>query len=567
MSLNYTTFGGEVPKLHPRNLTNGYAALALDVDVSRGTLRAWNKDLLIDGTLKNQRNIMVEDCAVIASDRCIDVARATLPCKRYFRTGVAGYPEVAALPNGPWHRLGFPTLYKALSVDPWQRPEIDLTIPIGGGLIWTPGLPGFPGVPVPTRFPRRLPRTPEKVISRRYLYTIIDQFDQESQGSVPSDPWVMDWDEPVELTGFVIPAGVVVKAIKVYSTAPNLQSDDSPQASEDAFYEVAVLPPDTTVWRHYPTAAGFGDLYQNHNWYEPPTDLHSIQHWGTNQLAGLSGGRMLFSQPAAYHAWPTDYTIAFHSPALALVCSDRFGYALTCGHPEVIDLQHDCAGGKCHQTQRIEEQFPVISPRSAVGHDGSALYASTDGLVMLTGAKARLITSNLFTREQWLAIHPNTMVGAVHDGFYFGATDNYAFRMRIPDDAYEANPRNLLTQLSIRATAFYRSTTDRLYFADPDGVWEWNAGKGRKPFRWRGPLETTDRRRPMAAGEVLSDGNAVVRVWRQGRMVFERGVVGDTAIRLPTWVSGGDVQIEVQGTGEVSRLKLAGSKGQLAALT
>ena len=549
MPINYNVFGGEVPKIPARNLTNGYAAVAIDVDLSRGTLRPWAKDALIDGSKRSQRNIMVEDCVVQSSDRCIDVARVTLPCKRYFRTGVAGYPEQAALPGGPWHRLGIPTLHQA----PKAWPIVWEPIPSPHGLI--------PGVVDPAET-----QTTDKVIERRYLYTVVDIFDQESQGSVPSEPFLADWDEPTRVSGFAVPAGVPAKEIRLYSTAPGLQTDETPRASDESFFLVATLPPGTLSYAHHPASTNYGELYQNHIWYEPPTDLGSIQHWGTNQLAGLSGGKMYFSHPNAYHAWPLDYVLAFHSPALALVCTEQYGYALTCGMPEVVDLRHDCAGGKCHETRRIEEQFPIIGIRSAVGHDGSAIYASADGLVMLTGTRARLITANLFTRDQWLAIHPNTMVGVVYDGFYFGATDNYAFRMRIPDEAYESNQRNLLTQLSIRATSFYRSMTDRLYFSDADGVWEWAAGRGYKPFLWRGPIETVDGRRPLAAAEIASDGTVEFKLIHRDRVQFERPVVGHRSFRLPTWATGQDIQVELSGTGEVDRVKLASTMGVLATL-
>lgn len=550
MPINYTAFGGEVPKLSARNLTNGYASVALDVDLSRGTLRPWANDALINDALKGQYHIMVEDCEVLSSPNCISLARVVLPCKRYFRTGVAGFPEQAAAPAGPWYRLGIGTLFQA---------------PRAWPIAWEAANPL-----TPWRRPDSVPtseyQTTDKVIERRYLYTVVDIFDQESQGSMPSDPFTADWDEASRISGFVIPPGVPIKEIRVYSTAPGLQSDETPRASDEAFFHVATLPPGTLSYEHHPATTNFGELYQNHIWYEPPTDLHSIQHWGTNQLAGLSGGRMWFSHPLAYHAWPLDYALGFHSPALALVCSEQYGYALTCGMPEVVDLRHDCAGGKCHETKRIEEQFPIIGLRSAVGHDGSAIYASADGLVMLTGTRARLITANLFTREQWLAIHPNTMIGVVHDGFYFGATDNYAFRMRIPDEAYEANQRNLLTQLSIRPSAFYRSTSDRLYFADENGVWEWAAGPGFKPFVWRGPIETVDGRRPVAAAEVSSSGTVEFRLITRDRVQFERPVTGVRAFRLPTWANGRDIQVEVSGTGEVDRVKIASTMGVLATL-
>ena len=530
MPLDYAVFGGEVPKLHARNLENGYAELALDADVTRGTILPLAKDKLLNGTLVDRQFLMVEDCEVVSSDRCISVARVTIPCTHYFRTGAAGHPEQTRKLGGPWHRLGFPVLQRA--------PIVTIA---------------------------RQTRTVDKVIRRQFIYTLIDIYDQESQASAPSEVIVSDWDNVALVSGFVIPPDPPIKQIRVYSTAPNLQTDETPKADSNSFYRVAELPPTTLAFEHQPLSTGYGEVYLNHNFYPPPSNLEQVQYWGENQIAGLSAGQLMFSQPLAYHAWPIDYTLSFHSPALAWVATEKYGYVMTCGFPEVVDMRHDCEGGKCHQTEKITEQFPILGIKSAVAHDNSAIYASKDGLVMLTGNRARLLTANIFTAEQWLAIHPNTLVGVVHDGFYIGVTDNFAFRLRVPDEAYEANPRNLMTSLSIRPRAIYRSTDDRVFFADAAGIWEMGAGLGRKPYRWRGPIEEVDARRLLGGGEILIDGNATVRLLRDGRVIWERPTTGG-AFRLPTWIHGGQLQVEIEGTGEVSRFKLGASKSVLATL-
>lgn len=533
MPLDYTVFGGEVPKTHERNLSNGYAAVARDVDLARGTLRPFATDRVVDETNKSQRTLLVEDCAIQASGDCVSFARTTIPCLRYFRAGVAGHPEQSAGPGTPWHRLGFPVISR----------------------------------PPTVTYPNGTPLTTDKVIERRYLYAYRDIYGQLSQGSAPSAPVTADWDARAVISGFIVPpAEYPVVSIVLYTTVPGVQTDEVPKADSNSFFQIAEFPISTLAYEHSPLTTNIGELYMNQSFYEPPTDLSEIRHWGTNQLVGISDGKLMFSQPMAYHAWPIDYTIMPASPALTVVATENFGYILTCGMPEVVNLKHDCQGGKCHETAQITEQLPVLSIRSAVAHDDSALYASKDGLVMLTRNRVRVITANLFTQEQWLAIHPNTMVGVVHDGFYIGCTDNYAFRLRIPDEAYENNPLNLLVELSLRATAFYRSSDDRLYFSDRRGIWEWGAGVGYKPYYWRGRVENIDARRGMGASEIDVDGTVTVRYLKSGRVTWERIVVGNRCFRVPPYVRGGDLQVEVTGTGEVSRVKIAASKSVISGL-
>lgn len=61
-----------------------------------------------------------------------------------------------------------------------------------------------------------------------------------------------------------------------------------------------------------------------------------------------------------------------------------------------------------------------VSAESVASLPGGVIYASPDGLMLMTSSEQTLITEQTMTREQWAALGPETLMGTVHDGRYVG---------------------------------------------------------------------------------------------------------------------------------------------------
>jgi hypothetical protein len=317
------------------------------------------------------------------------------------------------------------------------------------------------------------------------------------------------------------------------------------------------------VYTHPPASTSYGDawLAMDHGG-PPPDDIKDIQYWGGSQLAGLAGGTIHFTYPREFHKWSPEYVLKPFAKPLRFIAANEYGYVLTCEHPEVIDLSNDCKGGLCHTIKRLDNPHPLIGIRSAAVHQSSVVYASDDGLVMLSGTHSAIITDEMFSRDQWLALHPTTMIGVVHDGHYYGFTDNETIKLRLPDKVYAANSHTGLTRLSVRAKAAYEGNDGILYYAaaDGSGVYSLETSAGYKKYTYK-----TIRLRNLGHNhyshiQVDAAVGAPVDV-----VITNVCKTGETATsltkckrsRLPRWLKLDEIQVEISGKTEVYEVSLS----------
>lgn len=310
--------------------------------------------------------------------------------------------------------------------------------------------------------------------------------------------------------------------------------------------------------------------------YEPPHDCMTDLHYcGNGQLGGLVKSELWLSEPLKPHAFPEAYRYGrFKGKPIRFLATEQIGYVLTDECPAVIQLQEPPNPQGQRAVAIIDEPLPIISYQSACVYNGSCFYASQDGLVMVSGNQARVITTELYSQDQWLALAPWTMIGVVHDGYYFGFSDTHSIRLKVPDSIHENLPMNRLTTLTIKPTAVCRSRQDNLYFATEDGIYQWNAGQTWKPFKWVGRLNTLAGYTAMTAYKIVQDF-AETRVKHtaykrhRGELVREPVVLGDKIVtdsrphRLKAGYSTLQLDVEITGTSEVWEYHIASSVAEL----
>jgi hypothetical protein len=70
--------------------------------------------------------------------------------------------------------------------------------------------------------------------------------------------------------------------------------------------------------------------------------------------------------------------------------------------------------------QKLPIPQPCVSKRSIANDQYGVLYASPNGLVSLGSGSQDVITVPLYTRDEWQAINPVSMVGAIYNNMYMG---------------------------------------------------------------------------------------------------------------------------------------------------
>lgn len=543
-SLKLTQFGGIMPRRSPQNLHQAMAVVAEDVDLSRGTLRPWRTDKKVSD--KTGKVIFVDRCCYLASPNCqASFSKIDTDCCFIVASGVKDYPVIQKREqacNDEWKRLGFPV-----------------------------------EIPAPTaQFLGTLSNDFNTEL-RQYYYTLVDGFGFESAPSLPSEPIYAHNDQGVVLSGFSANfPSYDIQAIRLYCAVTQLDYGD-PKADYDAhFLLVEELPATTTSYVHQPhTVYGEECLTEE---YEPPADgMTDLQYCGNGQLGGLVGAELWLSEPLKPHAFPEAYRYGrFNGKTIRFLCGEKLGYILTDSYPVVIEMESPCQSQGCRQISQLEEPHPIISYQSACLYNGGCFYATKDGIVMLAGNQSKVITTHLFTQDQWQALAPWTMIGVVHDGYYFGFTKTHSIRFKIPESIYEETQIESLTTLSIRPTAVWRSDQDELYFATQEGIFQWNKGESWKPFRWVGKLHSTMAYTAFTAYKLVQDF-AESRVKHtaykrhRGELVQESVVLGDKTVidsrphRLKRGYATLQFDVEISGTGEVWEYHVATSIAELGA--
>lgn len=455
-SIKITKFGGMLPRVHEKNLPQNMAQSCYDVDLSRGVLQPLRTDKFIAPV--GGKSFYTDGCCIAASDDvCGTFARVYADCDWLVKADNSGAWVAKWLPENcdlTWCKLGF---------------DVDLPAPqvqvVGD---------------VAADFNREM---------RQYYYTLVNENDWESEPSEVSDVLVADNDKDVIVSGLIaaLPENVCAEMVRIYCAVSGLDyGDDKPRDAH--FLRVGEVPLGTTVFVHKAHDV-YGDVCLSENNAPPPRDLHSVAYADNGQLGGLSGNELVLSAPFAPYAFPENYRYGnFRGKPKRFVVSGNVGYVLTDGFPAVVELGSVPSEAGCRDVKVVDLHLPIVSYRSAAVYHGGCVYASRDGLVLLSGEQARVVSLDFMTAEQWQLWQPETLRGAVVGGWYVGCTDTVAFRFKLPDNVFEQVDDWHLTMLSLMPKGLHNfCTTDKgdLFFIRSVGVFAFAKGDDFKEMFWK----------------------------------------------------------------------------------
>lgn len=540
--IKLTNFGGIAPKYQAQNLHQAMAQVAEDVDLSRGTLRPWRTDKKVSE--KTGKSIFVDKCCYLVSENCkASFSRINTDCCFIVASGVKAYPVIQKKQHAceeKWNRLGFP-----------------IELP-----------------PPNAEFLGELSQDFNQEL-RQYIYTLVDEFGFESAPSLPSEAIYAHNDKATILSGLPtnFPTYHIAK-VRLYCAVTPLDYGDAKADYDAHFLLLDEIDFGTANYIHQPHTT-YGDACITEEYEPPPNTMTDLQYCGNGQLGGLVGTELWLSEPLKPHAFPEAYRYGhFNGKPIRFLCGERVGYILTDEYPAIIEMESPCQSQGCRTISLHEEPHPIISYQSACLYNGACFYATKDGLVMLSGNQSKIVTTQLFTQDQWQAIAPWTMIGVIQDGYYFGFTETHSLRFKIPDSIYEDVQIESLTTLSIKPQAVYRSDQDELYFATESGIYQWNAGDDWKTFKWIGRLNTLPGYTAMTAYKLQQDFaqthvKHIAYKRHRNEMVREPVILGDKIVNdsRPHRLKGGystlQFDVEISGKGEVLAYHIATSVAEL----
>ncbi len=226
-------------------------------------------------------------------------------------------------------------------------------------------------------------------------------------------------------------------------------------------------------------------------WSEPPADLKGLINLPNGVMAGFLNRDVYMCEPYRPYAWPESYINTLDYKIVGLGRMDTTLAVLTDGAPYFIQ-------GSSPETMVVVKgdlEQSCVSKRSIVSMGGVVLYASPDGLIMLTPGGSQILTDQVFDRAAWQALLGATPASTFHA---YGHDNKYIAFHQAVTETFPNSPSVTYTGFvaDLRAKQFYRHNltcdaayqdllNDYLYLAQSGQLRKWGEGARVNDGRWR----------------------------------------------------------------------------------
>lgn len=544
-------FDGMYPVVNARLLDDAAAQVALNAKITGGSLKAWRSTAQVAplrraGTVQTIYLYGGSSWFEWATD--VDVVRGPIAgdtLERTYYTG-DGAPKVTANTIALDAVNPMPAAAYVLGIPP---PISPLTLTAVG----TP--------------------TTGTAETRYYVYTYVSAWDEEGPPSQVAEVTVQP-GQTVDITAMMTgPTGAYqITRKRIYRT-----NSGSTAADFQFVGEVALA---TTNYSDTKTGQQLGEVMVSSNWYPPRSAVHNepgaytelitspspytlsgLTMMANGIMAGFAGNTVCFSEPFQPHAWPRQYELTTDQPVVGIgafgqalaVMTESYPYLVTGVDPSSMTMQ------------RLEAAQACVSKRSIVEMGDGVIYASPDGLVSISAQGIQLITSKLFTRDEWQSYHPETILACTHDSrylaFYGGATPGclvFSFNGLEPS----------LVKMDLVPTAAYSDPlTDSLYLAFAGYIQQFDAGSPMS-YTWTSKQFTLPSLQNLALAQVIAKSYPVTLTVIGSDYSYVHSIVFTSTDpeRLPSTARYRTVEITLNGSVEVEQVVLASSGMELRGL-
>lgn len=403
-------------------------------------------------------------------------------------------------------------------------------------------------------------------VATAYVYTHVNDLDEES-GPSPASATILkpEGSGVIVTTPTSVPTGlddyVVVKK-RLYRLATGVTGT--------IFRFVAEVDLDDETYTDVLTDQQLGPALETEGWELPPDDLRGILALPNGVMVGFRRNQLCFSVQNRPHAWPVGFRLTTDTDIVAIGAIDTTVVAGTESFPYVA---YGSAPGSFSMA-KLEFPQACVSKRGVAYLSGFGVaMPSPDGYLVFSGpGRPQNLTETIFTRKQWQALDPSSILAVAHDDVLFFFWDNGTERGGY---ALDMKPSGFgLVSLGFHATAaFADPITDRLYLVldefqsidasglptppsdpDPDGrtIFEFDGGEEPMAYAWSSKvwLLKGDAYQYFRV-QAKSYDNLLARFYADGELLHQRVVESDRVYTLPTRQDYREFQFELVGTDRV----------------
>lgn len=552
MKITVAGFAGASKALHPKLLPDTIGEDSQNAKPGRGDLRPWKQPLNV-ATIPAGRQSIYRFGRDTASDANYWFSWTTVvhavrgynvddTTERTYFTG-SGDPKwtdnTIALASTP-----YPTATRHLGV---PAPTSAVSLSASGGTATT----------TETRF---------------YTFTFVTNLGEESAPAPVSAQLTCKTDDTVTISGIpAAPSGsFTINRVRIYRT-------EAGDTTTDFFFlrEIATGITSTTDDNR-----ALGEPLQTTTWEEPPVDLSYLTAMWNGMLAGISGVGVRFCEPFAPYAWPPEYEVLPPDAvpkALGrwqqnlLVLTTARPLLLTGTSPDSLDQQP------------IDFAQPCIAPRGVVSFGHGVAWPCPDGLAYFGTSGPRMLTNGIFTRDDWQALNPSTMVAACYQGAYVCFyTDAGSVRRGFIIDPL--NPTGVYFLSTGYDAVYFDELQDQLYVVSGANVQKWDAGAAAMTAIFKSkvfttaignfaamrvtadqyPATVTVDAGPFTSAELTALTAAIAGSSANGTFLsFSVTAASADAVRMPAGFAATNWQLTVSTTGPVQAVEMASSMTEL----
>jgi hypothetical protein len=384
--------------------------------------------------------------------------------------------------------------------------------------------------------------------TRIYTYTFVDGLGQESAPATESNEVDVKPGQLVTIQMGTVPAGpYAVTHKRIYRSVSGTSGTE--------FLLVAEVPAGTNAYDDSIDANGLGEVLPTLEHALLPDTAKGLCSGPNGMAAAHTEYDVYFCEPFKYYAWPEGYIQTVDYPIVGMAYFGTSLAVLTQGVPYIMSGTDPSSVS----VEKLSVAYACLSKKSICAALGGVLYAAADGLVSIDYSGPKVLTDQLFTRRDWMALNPASMMVCVWDERIFMFYDTGVVKGGLILDS-----ANGLTTTDIHATAaFTDPVTGSLFLAVDDKIVKWDAGM-EGTYTWKSRQETLPIPQNFGWGQVLATTYPITaNVYADGVLAHTETVASDLPFRLPSGFRARYWEIELVGKGRVRAAALADSSAEL----
>ncbi|MCK9299740.1 MAG: hypothetical protein M0P21_12380, partial [Methanoculleus sp.] len=387
-----------------------------------------------------------------------------------------------------------------------------------------------------------------------YVYTAVNAFGEESANAYPTAATEVYEGQTVTLSGFTAPTndGVVIDKFRIY----RFESGSTTEGEYELIAEIEDT--DTSLVDGWLEAQD--DILETETWIPCPDDMQGLIMTSSGMAFGFSGKELYPSEVFILYAYPEGYRLVMDYDIVGLAYSDSTLFVLTTENPYIV------SGVSPESLTQLKINYPqaCLSKRSIVNIPGGCMYASPDGLVTLDASgSVTIISESIYTREQWQALDPSSMICAYYDRkvyiFFSGKSDVLLL------DLDTLSVRTLDAGAPVY-DAIYDSTDDKLYaLAYADAAYQVRSLRTGSDTEYTYRTKQTRLPRPVNMscarifGEQSEASPVTAKFYCDETLQHTESVSDESPFRLPSGFLSEKFEIEVSGFPKITAIGLGTS--------